>query len=100
MHAGTIYITLTPPYNCSQTPGSDELIPTVVTFLKADGSLQVDGSDAMLDSIPSLSPAAGDILARFRQWSNPAFAQMVKGIAEIQGDTMRYHSLPFLLLMG
>jgi len=100
MHAGFIYITLTPPPDRSQTPGSDDLIPTVVTFLKADGSLQVDGSDAMLDSIPSLSPAAGDSLARFRQWSNPAFAQMIKGMAEIQGDTMRYRALPFLLVLG
>lgn len=51
-------------------------------------------------SPPWMTPGVAHALSRFRQWSNAACAQMVKGVAEIQGDLLRYRALQFYLVMG
>lgn len=84
---------------------SDELVPTLVTVFKAYPTEDDDAAAAATaapqhQNPPWMDPAVGNALARFRQWSNAACAQMVKGVAEIQGDLMRYRALQFFLVMA
>lgn len=51
-------------------------------------------------SPPWMTAGVAHALSRFRQWSNPACAQMVRGVAEIQGDLLRYRALQFYIIMA
>jgi hypothetical protein len=84
---------------------ADNLVPTLITiFNTGDETEHGAGAAAATQAMQSpsswLDAAVRSALARFRQWSNPACEQMVKGIADMQGDTMRYRALPFFLVMG
>jgi hypothetical protein len=69
---------------------------TTTTTTKGEGT----GGGMMMQGPTWVNPDVGDALVRFRQWSNPACAQMVKGVAEIQGDIMRYRALQFFILIS
>lgn len=109
------------PYN--PEPDSDEVVPTLVTVFKAYPTEGEDGGDASFGQQAPPTEAGGEggavagaeagnpsppwtaasvahALSRFRQWSNPACAHMVKGVAEIQGDLLRHRALQFYIVMA
>lgn len=99
------------------------MVPTLVTVFKAYPTEGEDGGDASLGeqaqateaggeggaaaeaeagnpSPPWMTPGVAHALSCFRQWSNPACAQMIKGAAEIQADLLRYRALQFYIVIS
>lgn len=86
------------PEHITQKPetGSDELISTLLTVFKPTNA----SPEEQQQILPWGDSEVDEALSHFRQWSNPACAHVIKGMAEIQGGMIQHKALQFLLMLA